>query len=98
MDIKQIGTDGARGPDRSQRTVAPLGAARPVAPAGAVRRDEDRIEISAEARALAEASSADAPLSPEQLAELRQWIADGGYDAPEVLDVIARRLLQSGEV
>jgi hypothetical protein len=97
MDIKHIGTDGARGPDRSQRTVAPLGAARPVAPAGAVRRDEDRIEISAEARALAEAS-ADAPLSPEQLAELRQWIADGGYDAPEVLDVIARRLLQSGEV
>lgn len=98
MDIKHVGTDGSRGPARTQRTVDPVAASRPASPVQAARRDEDRIEISAEARALAEAGNTDAPLSAERLASLREWIASGEFDSPEVLDAVARQLLQSGDL
>lgn len=98
MDIKHVGTDGARGPARTQRTVDPVAASRPASPVTAARRDEDRIEISAEARALAEAGRTDTPLSAEQIASLRQWVESGEFDRPEVLDVVARQMLKSGDL
>jgi hypothetical protein len=64
------------------------------------RDREDLVEISEEARALAarEEAAPEGTLSPERISELRRWIQAGGFDAPEVVDRIARRLLDGGEV
>jgi hypothetical protein len=64
------------------------------------RDHEDLVEISEEARALAarEEVPAEASLGADRIVELRRWIQAGGYDAPEVIDRIARRLIELGEV
>jgi hypothetical protein len=38
------------------------------------------------------------PLPADRLEQLRLWIASGGPDRPEVIEAIARRLLDNGEV
>jgi anti-sigma28 factor (negative regulator of flagellin synthesis) len=58
----------------------------------------DRVEISREGRDLA-AKGNDIPgLSGERVAEIRQKIADGSYDAPEVLDAVVQRMIALGDV
>jgi hypothetical protein len=37
-------------------------------------------------------------ITPRRLAELRERIVSGFYDSPEVLDRVARRILDSGEL
>lgn len=37
-------------------------------------------------------------LSPEQLAELRSWIASGGYKDPQTQLLIAKRILEQGDL
>lgn len=74
---------------------------RPAAQGAPESRDrEDLVEISDEARELAarEEVAAETSLSPERITELRRWIQAGGFDAPEVVDTIARRLIERGEV
>ncbi len=66
------------------------------APAGGARR-ADSVEISEEARERA-LSAAESSLSPERVEELRQRIADGSYDTPEVLDAVARAMIERGDV
>jgi hypothetical protein len=39
-----------------------------------------------------------AELTPEQIAELRRRIQEGAYTSPEVLDEVARRMLERGDV
>lgn len=71
--------------------------ATPAAPAARV----DRVEISAAGRALAAEGAGAAspePMSPERLAELRQRVLGGAYNSLAVVDQIARRMLQSGDV
>lgn len=67
-------------------------------PASGARR-ADRVEISEEARerALAAAGERES-LSPERLAQIRQRIADGTYNTPEVLDHVARAMIERGDV
>lgn len=62
----------------------------------------DKIEISEEARTLASQSDdsvqeADG-LLPQELEEIRQRIAEGFYDLPSTAEVVARRLLASGDL
>jgi hypothetical protein len=38
------------------------------------------------------------PLDMARIAEVRERYARGAYDAPDVLDEVARRLLASGDV
>ena len=67
-------------------------------PASGARR-ADRVEISDEARERALAASGDGgSLSPERLAEIRQRIEDGTYDTPEVLEHVAKAMIERGDV
>lgn len=73
-------------------------------PVEALRRAErtDRVEISGTGRehALQQLAGGGrgAPLAPQRVAELRERISIGFYDAPEVLDRVARRIVDSGEL
>lgn len=55
----------------------------------------DQVEISEEGRALAEQAES---LSPEVLSEIRGRIEDGVYDAPELAEEVARRILDSDDL
>lgn len=83
---------------------APAGGepAQPVSPVARV----DRVEISDAGRALASqgaegaesGEAARAELSPERLAELRGRVLSGAYASLEVVDQVARRMLQRGDL
>jgi anti-sigma28 factor (negative regulator of flagellin synthesis) len=66
--------------------------------AAARPRQADRVEISAEARQRAAELDTVTGLSPERLALIRKNLADGTYSAPEVLDAVARRIIEQGEL
>ena len=93
-------------PDSGPGSAAPIQAVRGVEPretsrnASNARERQDRVEISEEGRALAaqEEVRNDGSLDAERVLELRRWIQSGGFDDPKVVDKIARRLLDSGEV
>ena len=73
----------------------------PTAPAPAASR-QDRVEISDAGRALAAQQGGEAEaggaMSAERLAELRQRVLGGAYNSLAVVDQVARRMLQSGDV
>jgi hypothetical protein len=101
MRIEETRPDSVRsGQARPAAPVQPAQPARPVQDADST--GSVRVDISAEARALAASQSDAAPetltLSPERLAELRRWVHAGGFDEPAVIASIARRLLENGEV
>ena len=62
----------------------------------------DRVEISDAGRALAAQRGGEAEgsgaMSAERLAELRQRVLGGAYNSLDVVDQVARRMLQSGDV
>lgn len=59
----------------------------------------DRVEISSEARALAAEGDIDrVPFTGARLHELRELIASGHYDRPDVITELARRLADSGDL
>lgn len=80
--------------EAGSRPVAPTP---PISPAG---RAGDRVEISDEGRALAAAGkkTAAGDLSPERVSELRQRVLAGAYDSVQVVDEIARRMLDRGDI
>jgi negative regulator of flagellin synthesis FlgM len=92
-------TQGARGSTESGGK--PVSPAQPVAPAG---RAADKVEISEAGRALAarETESLDAKgraeLSPERVGEIRQRILEGAYNSVQVVDEVARRMLERGDI
>jgi anti-sigma28 factor (negative regulator of flagellin synthesis) len=99
MNIREIR------PESGPGSAAPIQPVRGVDSRDAARtapeRDrDDMVEISDEARALAarDELAAEGSLDAERVLALRRWIQAGGYDAPEVVDRIARRLLELGEV
>lgn len=90
---------GARGSAESGgKTTAP---AQPVAPIG---RAGDKVQISDAGRALAarETEALDAKgraeLTPERVGEIRQRILEGAYNSMEVVDEVARRMLERGDI
>lgn len=62
-------------------------------------QDSDQVDLSDAGRALADrVQSEDEVLTPERTEELRQRVADGVYDEPEVMEETARRILESGDL
>ena len=53
----------------------------------------DRVELSAEGRALARASALDS----NRVGEIRTRVLQGAYDSLSVIDTVARRMLQRGD-
>jgi anti-sigma28 factor (negative regulator of flagellin synthesis) len=80
------------------KTVREAGAAEAVnAPKSATStpaKRRDSVEISDAGRALA---TQGAP-SSERVSEIRQRILDGAYNSNEVVDTVARRILQRGDI
>ena len=73
---------------------APRPAETPVAGPPAPKRGSDTVQISNAGRELARAEA-----DPKQrLAELRLWINSDASDAPQVLDDVARQILDSGDL
>ena len=59
----------------------------------------DQVDISDEARALAEQNDVDGiPGTQARLAEVQDRLDSGYYDRPEVIDEIAGRILDSGDL
>ena len=63
----------------------------------------DKVQISDAGRALAESLKPPAAenaveLSPERLAEIRQRLLEGAYESVHVVDEVARRILDRGDV
>jgi flagellar biosynthesis anti-sigma factor FlgM len=85
-------------PIRPERTDAQTGQKGKRLPAAAQPARADRVDISREGRDLAAKLDNVPGLSAERVAEIRQKIADGSYDSPEVLETVARRMIDSGDV
>ena len=71
-------------------------------PVSPVQRN-DRVQISDAGRALAAQQSGDAAparaeLTPERIQEIRQRILGGAYNSVEVVEEVARRMLERGDI
>jgi anti-sigma28 factor (negative regulator of flagellin synthesis) len=97
MSIDRIGPDSRRpeAPSRAEDR-ARVGPVRETPKARAI----DRVEISGEGRALAAHSdeARELGLPPEHVAEIRSRLEDGFYQRDAVLDLVARRILRSGDL
>jgi negative regulator of flagellin synthesis FlgM len=73
---------------------------RPVAPVPGAAERSDKVEISDAGRALAARTDGtdSAGLDPARAARIRGRILSGAYDTLEVVDAVARRLLDTGDV
>lgn len=80
--------------DRNEGTNRPAGEGKDAA---TQPRRADRVEISTEAREKAAQLQVEG-LSPERVAEIRQRLADGTYNSPEVIDEVARQIIERGDV
>lgn len=62
----------------------------------------DQVQISDAGRALAaqmeSKDSVRGSMSPERIAEIRQRILEGAYNSTEVVEEVARRMLQRGDI
>lgn len=71
----------------------------PVAPVAPVDRS-DSVQLSENGKSMArklQAEHADS-LDPERTAELRRKVLDGAYNTLDVVDQVARRILQRGDL
>ena len=72
---------------------------RPIAPAPSAVDRSDKVEISDAGRALAARDGDESQgLDPARAARIRGRILSGAYDTLEVVDAVARRLLDSGDL
>ena len=92
-------------PDRGSATESTNGTrsgepAKPVAPAAQSQPRRDSVQISDTGRSLASRVEAEqrAQLDPERVAELRRKVYEGAYNALDVVDQVARRILTRGEL
>ena len=69
----------------------------PATPAATPAR-VDRVEISDAGRALAAKGTEGSEMSADRVSELRQRVLSGAYNSLEVVDQVARRLLETGDV
>ena len=81
--------------------VSDRGPIRPVAPVPSGADRSDKVEISNAGRALAargDGTSKTAGLDPARADQIRGRVLSGAYDTLEVVDAVARRLLDSGDL
>lgn len=76
------------------------GSIKPIAPVPPVSPRTDSVQISDTGRSLASRTGAQerARLDPERVAELRQKVYEGAYNALDVVDQVARRILSRGDL
>ena len=72
-------------------------ASAPVAETSAVTAT-DSVQISDAGRARAASANDVSGLSPDRVAQLRKNILDGAYNSLDVVDEVARRILDSGDL
>ena len=88
-------------PESVKPTGAPAGAAStsPVSPSSAPKRS-DQVQISDAGRALAGElqGGASTGLSAERTAELRRKVLEGAYSSMSVVDQVAQRILDRGDI
>ncbi len=58
----------------------------------------DKVQISDAGRALAAREGSTTALNPERAAQIRQRVLDGAYNSLGVVDEVARRILNSGDL
>jgi negative regulator of flagellin synthesis FlgM len=58
----------------------------------------DKVQISDAGRALAAREGSASSLNPERAAQIRQRVLDGAYNSLGVVDEVARRILNSGDL
>jgi len=58
----------------------------------------DGRQLGIPARARLRLVRADGEIDPERAATIRRRLREGSYDAPEVLDEVVRRILESGDL
>jgi anti-sigma28 factor (negative regulator of flagellin synthesis) len=99
MPIDNVRPERAGTAGEVKRSEAAEPAVRAPRPAPKAERT-DRVEISQEGRELALRRLDDAAgsLSAERIEALRMRIAAGFYDSPDVIDRVARNILDSGEL
>lgn len=94
------------GPIRPETTSQPAdvtetGSVRPIAPSPTGADRSDKVEISDAGRALAargaDNAQATSGVDPARADRIRGRILSGAYDTLEVVDTVARRLLDSGD-
>jgi len=71
---------------------------RAVAPAPSSVDRSDKVSISDAGRALAARDGDGVSLDPSRAANIRERVLSGAYDTLEVVDAVARRLLDSGDL
>jgi negative regulator of flagellin synthesis FlgM len=78
-----------------QGTPADAPKTQPTGGAPATARRSDSVQISDAGRALSGASGS---LSPDRVAELRKKVLEGAYNSTHVVDQVAKRILERGDV
>ena len=80
--------------------VADSDAIRSVPPTGTSSDRSDKVSISDAGRALAARDSGTdaSTLDPSRVGRIRERVLSGAYDTLEVVDAVARRLLDSGDI
>lgn len=96
MRISNLNTEAAR--QGATRTVEDRTRGESSARPTARPTDGDRVEISAAARLAAQGAPAQEGLSPERIASLRSWLDRGGHRDEAVLDQVARRIADLGDL
>lgn len=88
------------GPAESTNGTRSGESAKPAAPVSPANGRRDSVQISDTARSMASRADADqrAQLDPERLAEMRRKVYEGAYNALDVVDQVARRILTRGEL
>ena len=95
LDVSNVG--------KPAREPAANPAAPPPGSEGARAERSDSVQISDAARAraakleAAAGSGSAAELDPERAAEIRRRVLEGAYDSLDVVDTIARRILERGD-
>jgi anti-sigma28 factor (negative regulator of flagellin synthesis) len=76
------------------------GTAKPVTPVSPASARRDTVQISDSARTLASRAESDnrAQMDPERVAELRKKVYEGAYNALDVVDQVARRMITRGDI
>lgn len=76
------------------------GTSKPVSPVAPVSPRRDSVQISDSARTLAlrAESNERAGMNAERVADLRQKVYEGAYNALDVVDQVARRILTRGDI
>jgi hypothetical protein len=85
-------------PTQAPQAVLNIDPVSPVAPAPASVDRSDKVSISDAGRALAARDGEGESVDPARASQIRERVLSGAYDTLEVVDAVARRLLDTGDL